>query len=122
MSPPGAVSKVRLTLSGKIVDGLAGLQPAGIRDREHDAVSREAAEIVPAGRDRERAAGYAGDGSTRMNVAFVEEVDVPGIGTRRQRAVFGVSRGPAEGDDIARSEDRAVAVARRWSRPVDCQR
>ena len=39
-----------------------------------------------------------------MNVAFVEEVDVPGIGAGRQRAVFGVGRGPAEGDDIARSE------------------
>ena len=52
--------------------------------------------------------GYAGDGSTRMNVAFVEEVDVPGIGAGRQRAVLGVGRGPAEGDDVARPEKSII--------------
>ena len=43
-------------------------------------------------------------GSARMNVAFVEEVDIPGIGAGRQRAVLGVGRGPAERDDVARPE------------------
>ena len=97
-----------IDLVGEDGHGLARLQPAGIRDRERDAVSREAAEVVPGGRDRERAAGHAGDGSARMNVAFVEEVDVPGIGTGGQRAVFGIGRGPAEGDDVARPEDCAI--------------
>ena len=52
--------------------------------------------------------GYAGDGSTRMNVALVEKVDVPGIGAGRQRAVLRVGRGPAEGDDIARPEQSII--------------
>ena len=52
--------------------------------------------------------GYAGDGSTRMNVALVQKVDVPGIGAGRQRAVLRVGRGPAEGDDIARPEQSII--------------
>ena len=111
-----------IDLVGEDGDGLAGLQPAGIGDRKRDAISREAAKVVTGGRNRERAAGHAGDRSTRMNVAFVEEVDIPGIGAGRQRAVFGVGRRPAEGDDVARPEGSAIGRRGGWSRPVDCQR
>ena len=83
------------------------MQPARIGDRQRDAVSREAAEVVPGGRDREGAALHAGDGSARMHVAFVEEIDVPGVGAGGQRAVLDIGRVAAEGDDIARLEGQA---------------
>ena len=53
-----------------------------------------------------------------MHVAVVKEVDVPGVGAGGQRAVLGVGRGAAEGDDVARPEqspsvgDRIVADRR----------
>ena len=67
--------------------------------------------------------GHAGDGSARVHVAFVEEVDVPGIGAGGQRAVLGVGRGPAEGDDIAGLE-QSIPSEEWWQRrrPVDCRR
>ena len=76
------------------------LSTAGRRvgDREGDPIPGEAAEIMPGGRDRERAARHAGDGSARMNMSLVQEVDLPGVGARGQRAVLRVGRGATEGD------------------------
>ena len=61
-----------------------------VGDRQGDPVARVAAEVVPDGRDREAAALDARDRSPGMDVAVVEEVDVPGEGAGGQRAVVGV--------------------------------
>src|SRR5262245_15283036 len=89
---------------------LGRLQPVGIRDRERDAVSCEAAEIMPSGRDGERTARHPGDGRAGMHVPFVKEIDIPGVRTGRQCAVFRICCICTEGDDIACSEDSTI----RW--------
>ena len=60
--PAGRGIEVEIDLVGEDGRGLARLQPAGIGDGQRDAISREAAEVVTRGRDRERAAGHTGDG------------------------------------------------------------
>ena len=96
--PSRYTSPARRRVEGEIdllrEDGhrLRRLQPARVGDRERDAIAGVAAEIVPGGRDRERAARHAGDRRAGMHVAFVQEVDVPGVGAGGQRAVLGVGR------------------------------
>ena len=80
----------------------------------------------PRGRDRERAARHAGDGSARMHMPLVQEVDVPGVGARGQRAVLGVGGAATEGDDVTRLERRSIGRGqngcRRPTAGTDAQR
>ena len=48
---------------------------------------------------------HAGDGRARMHVPLVQEIDVPGEGAGRQRAVLDIRRVAAERDDVARPEE-----------------
>ena len=62
------------------------VQPVGIGDRQRDPIPRVAAEVVPGRRDREGAA-RAGGRRAGVDMAFVQEVDVPDVGARGQHAV-----------------------------------
>ena len=121
VSPAGAASNVRLTFSGKTITELLDCSPLEVGDREGDAVSGEAAEVVPGGRNRERATRHAGDGYARMHMSFVQEVDIPGVGAGGQCAVLRVGCTAAEGDDIARPEGSFHLSGQGWWRPADCR-
>ena len=126
VAPAGAASKVRWTFCGKIITELVDYSPLEFGDREADAIPGEAAKIMPRGRDRERAARHAGDGDARMHVPLVQEVDVPGVGARGQRAILHVGRAATEADDVTRLEEYAISRGengcRRPSAGTDAQR
>ena len=91
-------------------------QTGRVGHRQRDPVAGVAAEVVTGRRDRERAALHAGDRGARVDVAFVQEVDVPGEGAGGKRPVVGVGAVPAERDDVTGTKklpscgDRMVAV------------
>ena len=124
--PSGHCSEVEIDLLREDGDRACRLQPARVGDREADLIPGEAAEIMPRGRDREGAARHSGDGSARMHMPFVQEVDLPGVGARGQRAVLRVGRAATEGDDVTRLEQRPIGRGqngcRRPTAGTDAQR
>ena len=108
VAPAGAALKVRLTFCGKMVTELVDCSPLESVTVRLTRYRVKSLKSWPAGRDRERATRHAGDRSAGMHMRVVQEVDVPGVGTRGQRAVLRVGRGAAEVDDVTRPERRSI--------------
>ena len=116
--------KERFTFRGQDQDRASVGQTVRVRDGERDPVAGVAAEVVTAGRDRERAALDAADRSPGVSVALVQEVDPPGEGAGRQRPVVRVGAVPRIGDHVTRDEEAAVLRRqdRRRRRAADADR
>ena len=106
-----------IDLIGEDSHKTACLQSIAVGNREHDAVSREAAEVMSGRRDRERTALHASNGTARVHVPFVQEIDIPCERAGWQYAVLHIGSRSTEGNDIAGYKESAVC----WSKAGYCR-